>query len=573
MAIHSRTGSVHDETLSRDGRVNVDTFEATGDAPFAALHPTQPLQPVEPASMKGTFLDVGSKPLSQRRANSYSGPHNIKIKLLRSVQSNPQTNIRERAPQTSQHDSSQQPLQPVGEEAPITPSQGSPNPSLLPSPLEATPSNRRLPGSKSDLDVLVGTPIKEGHVNYLLMYDMLTGIRIAVSRTNAKPSVALTDVDFTTSHKLAFDVNGQEMSPTSWYDFKFKDYAPQVFKEIRQAFRVDPAEYLKSLTGKYVLSELGSPGKSGSFFYFSHDYRFIIKTVHHAEHKFLRKILKQYYELPGNRKVHFVVMGNVFPPNKDMHEIYDLKGSTVGRFYSEEKAMNNPLAVLKDLNWVGRKQELCLGPEKRGLFVKQMEKDVEFLVKMKIMDYSLLVGIHDAKRGNADKVRDHTLSVLEPKPEALAKSSEKKKVSRTSSRKTIEIDAFSTASSKFPEEIPQERRHVVFYQEEGGFQATDDNNAPLPKIYYIGIIDIFTKYNLGKKAEHFFRSLTNDEKMISAVKPKWYGKRFLSFMKAAIRRSRVTAPNEDSVSMTDAAVPGPEAPSVDRKGVVEVGLS
>lgn len=49
-----------------------------------------------------------------------------------------------------------------------------------------------------------------------------------------------------------------------------------------------------ALTGKYVLSELGSPGKSGSFFYFSQDYRFIIKTISHTEFKFLLKILAQY---------------------------------------------------------------------------------------------------------------------------------------------------------------------------------------------------------------------------------------------------------------------------------------
>jgi hypothetical protein len=51
-----------------------------------------------------------------------------------------------------------------------------------------------------------------------------------------------------------------------------------------------------ALTGKYVLSELGSPGKSGSFFYYSQDFRFIIKTIHHSEHLFLRRILRHYYE-------------------------------------------------------------------------------------------------------------------------------------------------------------------------------------------------------------------------------------------------------------------------------------
>ena len=30
-------------------------------------------------------------------------------------------------------------------------------------------------------------------------------------------------------------------------------------------------------------------------------------------------------KLPRGRKIHYVVMENVFPPNRDMHETYDLK--------------------------------------------------------------------------------------------------------------------------------------------------------------------------------------------------------------------------------------------------------
>lgn len=55
-----------------------------------------------------------------------------------------------------------------------------------------------------------------------------------------------------------------------------------------------------SLTGRYALSEIGSSGKSGSFFYFSQDYRFIIKTLKPSEHNFLRKILRFYYEVSLN---------------------------------------------------------------------------------------------------------------------------------------------------------------------------------------------------------------------------------------------------------------------------------
>ena len=155
-----------------------------------------------------------------------------------------------------------------------------------------------------------------------------------------------------------------------------------------------------SLTNKYILSELNSPGKSGSFLYYSRDYRFIIKTIHHSEHKFMRKVLKDYYQvsyraedgelfvgkapftdirmsiyiikhvcdnpntllcryyglhrikLPRGRKIHFVVMGNVFPGNKDIHETFDLKGSMFGRLTSEEVIAKTPHAVMKDQNWV-----------------------------------------------------------------------------------------------------------------------------------------------------------------------------------------------------------------------------
>jgi 1-phosphatidylinositol-4-phosphate 5-kinase len=91
-------------------------------------------------------------------------------------------------------------------------------------------------------------------------------------------------------------------------------------------------------------------------------------------------------------------MGNIFPPNKDIHEVYDLKGSFIGRMYPEEKALNNPRAVLKDKNWVKRNKTLYLGPEKSKLLIEQMERDVQvvfvfflicFLVFSVSKDYGL----------------------------------------------------------------------------------------------------------------------------------------------------------------------------------------
>jgi hypothetical protein len=73
-----------------------------------------------------------------------------------------------------------------------------------------------------------------------------------------------------------------------------------------------------------------------------------------------------------------------------------LKGSTVGQIYPEERARENPRAVLKDLNWIERSRELAFDPEKRALLTEQLRRDTEFLKELQVMDYSLLVGIHNA---------------------------------------------------------------------------------------------------------------------------------------------------------------------------------
>ncbi|KAA1474979.1 SAICAR synthase-like protein [Dentipellis sp. KUC8613] len=418
------------------------------------------------------------------------------------------------------------------------------------------------PPAQEDNSPLVGNLIGENHVNYVLMYNMLTGIRIAVSRCQAKIRRELTDEDFTARHKYSFDIIGNELTPSAKYDFKFKDYAPFVFRELREdSFHLDPADYLLSLTAKYILSELGSPGKSGSFFYFSRDYRFIIKTIHHSEHKYLRSILKDYYrhvkenphtllsrfyglhrvKLPHGRKIHFVIMNNLFPAHKDIHETYDLKGSTVGRLYPEEKAQQNPRAVLKDLNWINRNKSLELGPEKRALLTEQLRRDSEFLKKLWVMDYSLLVGIHNMQRGNRDNVRRNTLKVFSPsvppirrKPAKMRGSSPEamamRRAMRESDPKRLGLDTL-----QLPEEDTGDRQHFIFYQDEGGLQATDEQNESMDTIYYLGVIDILTPYSTFKKLEHFWKGLSADRHKISPVPPTEYADRFFSFMKSIMR--------------------------------------
>lgn len=433
--------------------------------------------------------------------------------------------------------------------------------------LNRAKSGRR-PGDEEP-KALIGNVIGEEHVNYVLMYNMLTGIRIGVSRCQAKMKRPLTDADYQAKHKFTFDIVGNELTPKASYDFKFKDYAPWVFRELREYFHLDAADYLFSLTAKYILSELGSPGKSGSFFYFSRDYRFIIKTIRHNEHKFLRRILKDYHmhikenphtlisrlyglhrvKLPGGKKIHFVIMNNLFPPHKDIHETYDLKGSAIGREYPEEKAAQKKGAVLKDLNWIKRGRELELGPAKCAVFEAQVRSDVALLQRLGIMDYSLLIGLHDMKRGNKEGLRQDALQVVQPDNNppshdagphgSLRRDSTRKEKEayalRAAVRRSDAKALGSSSTAKLPERETSDRHHFIFYQDEGGFRSTDANNEPTDWIYYFGIIDTLTLYSGVKRSEHYFKSLTNNSRMISAISPVPYGTRFCNFLFSVIK--------------------------------------
>lgn len=433
------------------------------------------------------------------------------------------------------------------------------------SPLSSASKRAAVAAAELNDDVLVGTRVSEGHENFVTAYNMLTGIRVAVSRCTAKNNRPLTHADFLETDQIGFHLSGGSESPSSKYIFQFKDYAPWVFRHLRDAFKLDPADYLMSLTSKYIVSELGSPGKSGSFFYYSRDYRFIIKTIHHSEHRLLRKVLKQYYghivrnpntlvsqfyglhrvRLPFGRKIHFVVMNNVFPALYEIHERYDLKGSLLGREYKPQPS--KPIAVFKDLDWMRRHKRIILGPEKRERLIKQLEIDVRFLETINVMDYSLLVGVHSMQEGNA--ALNALLRLAEFGPQDEKASQTEKRVasaamhhgsqqSHTAQKEFTELQHMLQKAT--PERLKEfdfadeYRSEFYFYHEHGGFMSTDDMNADRDVIYYIGIIDFLTPYNFRKSVETFCKSLVHDRKDLSAIPAQEYGERFLKFLRGSI---------------------------------------
>lgn len=110
-----------------------------------------------------------------------------------------------------------------------------------------------------------------------------------------------------------------------------------------------------------------------------------------------------------------------------------MKGSTLGRALTgEEQEMFQENATYKDINWRQEGRKLRLGPEKRELFLKQLEKDCKLLEKLNIMDYSLLVGIH---RCHTNEGSDCTRACYEANKEVRRARKEKEQESKSKKRK------------------------------------------------------------------------------------------------------------------------------------------
>ncbi|BAT96150.1 hypothetical protein VIGAN_08303900 [Vigna angularis var. angularis] len=138
-----------------------------------------------------------------------------------------------------------------------------------------------------------------------------------------------------------------------------------------------------SICGNEALRELSSPGKSGSFFYLTNDDRYMIKTMKKAEAKVsaLLRMLPAYYnhfrafdnalvtkfyglhcvKLTGTaqKKVRFIIMGNLFCSEYTIHRRFDLKGSSLGRITIKPESEISETTILKDLdlNFIFRLQK------------------------------------------------------------------------------------------------------------------------------------------------------------------------------------------------------------------------
>ncbi|XP_009471190.1 PREDICTED: phosphatidylinositol 4-phosphate 5-kinase type-1 gamma [Nipponia nippon] len=332
------------------------------------------------------------------------------------------------------------------------------------------------------------------------------GIGYTVGNLSSKPERDVLMQDFYVVESIFFPSEGSNLTPAHHYaDFRFKTYAPVAFRYFRELFGIRPDDYLYSLCNEPLI-ELSNPGASGSLFYVTSDDEFIIKTVMHKEAEFLQKLLPGYYMnlnqnprtlLPkfyglycvqsGGKNIRVVVMNNILPRVVKMHLKFDLKGSTYKRRASKkEKEKSSP--TYKDLDFIQDMPEgLMLDADTFSALVKTLQRDCLVLESFKIMDYSLLLGVHNIDQQERERQSE---------------------------------GAHSTSDEKRP--VGQKALYSTAMESIQGGAARGES--------------IDTDDTFIKKLEHTWKALVHDGDTVSVHRPSFYAERFFKFMTNTVFR-------------------------------------
>jgi 1-phosphatidylinositol-4-phosphate 5-kinase len=151
-------------------------------------------------------------------------------------------------------------------------------------------------GKKKRKSYVKGKVIDGRHELYTLSIAVMLGVRTSIARTNtiiasSDRKKMLVPQDFMAEEKYEFSPKGSANTPPHKlsHTFKFKDYAPVAFAYLRRMFGVNEFDFLLSVCGNANFIEFISNAKSGQFFFYSNDGKYMIKTMTNAESKFLRR--------------------------------------------------------------------------------------------------------------------------------------------------------------------------------------------------------------------------------------------------------------------------------------------
>uniref|UniRef100_A0AAY4D7N7 Phosphatidylinositol 5-phosphate 4-kinase type-2 gamma n=2 Tax=Denticeps clupeoides TaxID=299321 RepID=A0AAY4D7N7_9TELE len=318
--------------------------------------------------------------------------------------------------------------------------------------------------------------------------------------------------------------------------FKFKEYCPQVFRNLRERFGIEDLDYQASLVRSPPVKE----GKvhEERLLLTSYDRTLIIKQISSEEVADMHNILSEYHEhvvichgstmLPrflgmyrvtvDSEDTYLIIMRNMFSHRLIVHRKYDLKGSLVSREAScKEKGKELP--TYKDVDFRNNMQKVYVSDEEKEKIMEKLNRDVEFLVRLKIMDYSLLLGIHDVER----------------EEEELDGSSSEEEEDRENGLPSSLPPVGSCSTS--PEGIAGYMNSCKAFGP-GEFDPLIDvyaiqsaAGAPQREVYFMGLIDVLTQYDAKKKAAHAAKTVKHGAGAeISTVHPEQYAKRFLEFI-------------------------------------------
>ena len=389
--------------------------------------------------------------------------------------------------------------------------------------------------------------IRTSDQSFKLLLNMIMGIQIAVQSI---PSFHIKEQEDLGKYltNMLYSIQTINFGKKKEEVFILKEFAGIIFNNIRVYLGYDKDDFIASISpqdfitelmisNQTIFEELCSTGRSGSLFYYTRDGKFIVKTIKKDEYKFIKQILPDYFHhlkkyplslLPKflgcyvltrkikkkRDKIYFIVMINVFATSKHIHIRYDLKGSKIGRRVLTGKRDAEIMAkgdlALKDLDLEKRKEKMYIG-EKSDILQAQVKNDADFLCKIGANDYSLLLGIHYInKEKKKPNQRISVTNIYGNIDESLLKES-----------------SFSDKSCDFR----QEKLKTLIDFEDGGIISETGN-----EVYFVGIIDILTKFNFKKKCEHFIKMVRYCSNNMSCTPPEMYRDRFVNYMNTVIQK-------------------------------------
>lgn len=208
---------------------------------------------------------------------------------------------------------------------------------------------------------------------------------------------------------------------------------------------------------------------------------------------------------------YFKVMRNVFSPHLRIHQKFDLKGSTVDREASD-KELDKSLPTFKDNDFLKQGIKIKVGTEAKEKFNATLAADVDFLLKLHLMDYSLLIGIHDIQQAAEDAERGDG--------------------NRSDDRHDSESDEYDSGErwENTPPDSPRaaEAHGINPDIDVYAIPSQEENRY----FYFIALIDPLTNYGFKKQAAKAAKTVKYGSQVdgISTCDPEQYAKRFLEFI-------------------------------------------